>query len=232
MENKFIKEDRRREALQKARNLRYKKPALASLGWNALIDELYEIQEACSDVHWYFEDDGDNILAAMDGDEEEVFEFKMAFSDLESKVDLLMEAIDENSPEEYFDDCTVALIGNRYDVVGFDSYEEDYFSLCRYEADLGTKEAGNRISRWTKAEMISRIGHCIGIEIAFLDLRQQYDYLKATMDILRGENMSILKIVKEIEDAYERAEENNFCGICDNEFERLIKNIPDRLFIE
>ena len=37
-----------------AAQLRYKQPALASLGWENLINELYDIQEACSDVHWFF----------------------------------------------------------------------------------------------------------------------------------------------------------------------------------
>lgn len=230
MPNEFVLEAKRRELAEKSRNLRYKKPALASLGWEAMQGELWEIEEGVSDVHWFMEGEEDNILAAMDGDEEEVYEFKMAFADLEAKTDRIRAAIDENDPQEYFDDCTVALIGNRYEVVGFDSYEEDYFSLCRYEADLAASEAGKRISRWTKSELIANIGHCLGIELAFLDLRQQYDYLKATMDMIRGENLSILKVVKEIERAYDRAADNVWRT--DGEFERLLKNLPDRVWLE
>ena len=70
---------------EKARNLRYKRGALASIGFETIIDELYEIEEACGEIHWFFEEDGDNLIAAMDGDEDEVYEFKMALADLEAK---------------------------------------------------------------------------------------------------------------------------------------------------
>ncbi len=210
--------------------LRYKRAALASLGYEAIMNELYEIEEACSDVHWFFEDDGDGLLSAMDGDEDEVFEFKMAFSELEIECERLSSNIrDQWDIQEYFDDCTVALIGNRFNVVGFDTVEEDYFGLCAYEQELATTEAGRRVTRWTKAEMLSKIGHCMGITVAFLNLRERYDYLKATMDILRNENASVLKVVREIETAY-----NNLDGSSEREnaFDKLLRELPDRAWIE
>ena len=39
--------------------------------------------------------------------------------------------------------------------------------------------------RLTKPEMIATIGQCVGVLLAFYDLRHQYDYLKAAMDVLR-----------------------------------------------
>ena len=90
-----------------------------------------------------------------------------------------------------FDDATVALIGNRYNLVGYDSEEEDYFSLTSYEEGLAQTEAGKRLCRLTKTEMLSRIGWAFGLMLAFFDLRQKYDYLKATFDILRDENTSL-----------------------------------------
>ena len=72
------------------------------------------------------------------------------------------------------------------------------------------KGSGKRLMRKTKEEMISIIGQCFGIVIAYLDLRQSYDYLKATFDILRDDNLSILKMIKEIEAAYEAAEKEQF----------------------
>ena len=39
----------------RTRNLRYKRPALASLGYDALQTELWDIREACNDVHWFVE---------------------------------------------------------------------------------------------------------------------------------------------------------------------------------
>lgn len=215
---------------ERAKWLRYKNGALASLGYYAIMTELDEIEEACSGVHWYLDDEGDNLTAAMDGDEEEAYEFKMAFAELEAKVEQLRECINEQwDIDEYFDDCTVALIGNRYSMVGYDTAEEDYYSLTSYEQELAQTESGKRVCRWTKAEMLSKIGQCMGVTLAFIDLRQYYDYLKATMDILRGENMSILRVVKEIETAYESAVDD-FGG--NKEFDSLCAMLPDRVWIE
>ena len=42
-----------------SRALRYKRPALASLGYETIYSELYSIQETCEEVQWYMaEDDG------------------------------------------------------------------------------------------------------------------------------------------------------------------------------
>lgn len=217
---------------EKARNLRYKRGALASIRFEAIIDELYEIEEACSEIHWFFEEDGDNLIAAMDGDEDEAYEFKMAFADLEAKCEQLRSIMDEEyGINEYYDDCTLALIGNRYEVVGFDSVEEDYFSLCRYEADLATTEAGKRVMRLTKSEMLSRIGQCMGLAMAFLDLRQSYDYLKATMDILRDKNMSVLNVIKEINKLYENSQDC-FEESANQEFQKLLDCLPEYIWLQ
>lgn len=219
---------------EKARNLRYKRPALASMGYDAMRSELYEIQEACCDVRWYMEQGDETLLNALGDDEEAEWEFRMAFADLDAKAEQLADLVDEWVVQDEYDNCTVALIGNRYDCVGFDTVEEDYFSLTRYEAELGTTEAGKRLMRLTKKEMISTIGQCLGVLIAFLDLRQQYDYLKASIDIIRGENTSLLKQIKEVEAAYEEANEAGFrpWEPATRRFDRLIEAFPERMWIE
>lgn len=233
-----LKEQQAQQRREKARNLRYKRPALASLGADFIINELDEIREACSDVHYYLDSDEDSLLAAMDGDVEEEFEFKLAFAELEGKVDSLDQALGDIGWYERdgveFDDCLVALIGNRYEVIGFDDVQEDYFGLCRYEEDLAYTEAGQRLMRLTKKEMLSRIGQTVGVAMAVLDIRQQYDYLRATMDILRGENQSILRLVKEIEAAYEEAAAENFdiwYGAT-RHLDQLLAQVPDRAWLE
>lgn len=225
----------------RTRNLRYKKPALVSMGFEDLMEELYEIQEACSDIHYFIDrEDDETLLNALDGDEEEEYEFKVAFADLEGKayeLDCALHEYVDWGAERFckmYNDCTVALIGNRYRIVGFDMDEEDYFSLTSYEQDLAQTEAGKRLMRLTKAEMISTIGQCFGILIAFLDLRQSYDYLKATFDILRDENTSLLKQIKEIDAAYNAANAVGwYSGYQEvKAFERLLENLPDRAWIE
>lgn len=224
-------------------NLRYKRPALASMGWTAIWDELDAISEACQDIHWFTDQDDETLLNALDGDEDEAWEFRMAFSSLEASADQLYEAINENfghwdweEREREFNDCTVALIGNRYRLVGYDSDEEDYYSLTSYDSELAQSEAGKRLMRLTKKDMISTIGQCVGILVAFLDLRQQYDYLKATFDILRDENTSMLKQVKEIEQAYLDAVTTDPYSregkAARKRFDQLLDTLPARAWIE
>lgn len=216
---------------ERSKALRYKRPALASMGYEALTSELYEIQEACSDVAYYFPQGDETLLDALDGDEEDAFEFQMAFSELSAKVDRLVEAMYEIGDQQQYDDCTVALIGNRYTLVGFDGYEEDYFQLAGYESHLAESEAGKRMMRHTKAEMLSIIGQSVGTLVAFLDIRQQYDYLKATIDILRGENQSMLQAIKRIEELYDRAQMDDW-ERDSREFDALMAVLPEKMWIE
>lgn len=219
--------------------LRYKRPALDSLGAEAIMAELDSILQACDDVRYYVEqdDNDETLLNALNGDEDAEWEFKMAFADVSAKAEQLQSALYEQSFEDFyqeFDDASVALIGNRYRVLGFDAYEEDYYALTSYEERLAQTEAGKRLMRMTKADMLARIGWCFGITLAFLDLRQRYDYLKETFDILRDENTSLLDTIKEIEKAYDEAEEDEFCPWDEStkRFERLLEALPDRAWVE
>lgn len=195
---------------ERCRNLRYKHPALASMGYDAMTEELDAISEKCDDIRWWEDTDTETLVNALDGDEEDAWEFRMAFSDLDARCEQLRSAVyNSYIDRDVYDDCTVALIGNRYNVVGFDGLEEDYFSLSNYEAGLAETEAGKRLMRLTKKEMISTIGQCFGILTAFLDIRQRYDYLQAAFDILKDQNTSLLDTVKEIEKLYDKAQDAN-----------------------
>lgn len=224
----------------RTRPLRYKRPALASMGYDSIITELDEIYSACNDVQYYMDDDN-TLLNALDGDDEAEWEFKMAFSDLSAKAERLYESVYEkvrclghDGFERIFNDCTVALIGNRYRLIGWDYEEEDYFSLISYDEKMAFTEAGKRLMRRTKAEIIATIGQCVGILVSFLDVRQQYDYLKATMDILRDENTSLLQNIKAIDKAYQAAETVGFYSWYPEveQFEALLGCLPQRTWLE
>ena len=209
------------------------------MGFEFLRVELDDIRDACDTIHWWTDQDDETLLNALDGDDEDVWEFKLAFSHLEAKADELFETIHELCRYEddfgqVYDDCTVALIGNRYQTIGYDGFEEDYYSLTGYELGLAQTESGKRLMRRTKAEIISIIGQCFGILIAFLDLRQQYDYLKATFDILRDENTSMLQQVREIDAAYKALVTADWAGRSEAEkkFDRLLAALPDRAWVE
>lgn len=209
------------------------------MGFEFLRVELDDIRDACDTIHWWTDQDDETLLNALDGDDEDVWEFKLAFSHLEAKADELFEMIHELCRYEddfgqVYDDCTVALIGNRYQTIGYDSFEEDYYALTGYEPGLAQTESGKRLMRRTKAEIISIIGQCFGILIAFLDLRQQYDYLKATFDILRDENTSMLQQVREIDAAYKALVTADWSARSEAEkkFDRLLSALPDRVWVE
>ena len=61
---------------EKARQLRYKKPIVRNLNLDSIKEELLDIQGKCEDVRWYFEDEDDTLINALDGDEDEAYEFK------------------------------------------------------------------------------------------------------------------------------------------------------------
>lgn len=201
------KQVEREKARERAKALRYKRPALASLGWYTITSELQDIIDACEEIRW-IDESSDVTQDIMTGDEDEGCGYQMDFSQLAGDAERLQSALWDAYGEEYedgnttFDDCTVALIGNRFHCVGFDTIEQDYFSLCRFQADLATKESAKRLMRMTKAEMISTIGQNLGLLLAFFDIRQQYDYAKAALTTATEHNIDTLRAVKGIENAY------------------------------
>lgn len=188
--------------------------------------------EKCDEVKWWCDTYDETLLNALQGDEDDAYEFKIAFADLQAQCDRFLGVLQEwrysEDAERDFDDCAVALIGNRYNCVGYDDFEEDYYSLTSYETSLAHTDAGKRVMRKTKAEMLSSIGQAVGILLAFWDLRQKFDYLNATFDILREENASVLRIVKEIDDIYEAAEKEDFMEWEENTktMNRLLAELP------
>lgn len=218
------------------RNRMYKKAALADMGYQDINDTLDIIIEECNDIHYDFDDD-EMLINALDGDEDEAWEFKMLFTALENESYQLKQQFydyaeyDEDA-EQKFNDCSVALIGNRFRSVGFDDFEEDYFSLTSYESELAFTESGKRIMRNTKAEMLSQIGQTLGIILSYYNVKMKYDNLKGTIDILKEKNTSILKQIRDIESAYALAHEDEFRGKSNDNFDNLIKELPDLFWVQ
>lgn len=198
---------------ERCEELRYRKSALASMSYSDILTGLDEIQEVCQDVHWWLDSEQDFLIDAL-GSDDEAFNFRFAFSDLEADCERLQSALNElgwklndydedNDVERAFDNMTVALIGNRYRLVDYDDFERDYYSLAGYESKLAETEAGKRVMRMTKKEMLATIGNCMGILLAYMDLQYKFDRLKATLDILQDKNHAMLDTIKDIEKAYD-----------------------------
>ena len=90
MSNQIDSEETKR---YKARQLRYRKAIVKNLNLDFIREELYEIEEECNNVKWYFdsEDGSDSLLNALDGDSDEEFEFKMMFCDLCAECEQMQE---------------------------------------------------------------------------------------------------------------------------------------------
>lgn len=203
--------DADRAKRMKAKKLRYKKPIVKELNLMTIEMELSDIQEACEDVRWYFDSDDDSLLNALDGDQDEEYEFKMMFGDLCAECDQLIIDLHEEWVPKCFDHFFVSIeAGEDFGgLLGYDSYEQDYFGLSC--SDVWAEDESKKVlKRLTKDELIASARQCFRVYQSFIALRYRYDCLKAAMDILRDENTAYLQMVKEIEKLYERAEKEKF----------------------
>lgn len=195
--------------INKARGLRYKKPISKNLNLAYIQQDLWGIQEECENIRWYTdsEDGEDSLINDMEGNEEEAYEFKMAFADLCAECERMFEDLQEEWVPECFDIFFVA--AGAGDLLGWDSYEGDYFGIdC--EDSFVEDEAKKQLKRMIKDELIASARQCFKIYQAYIGLRNRYDSLKAAIDILRGQNTGYLQVVKEIERLYEVATKDDW----------------------
>ena len=106
----------------KAKQMRCKKAAMQTLNIDDITDELYTINSECDEIQYFMSDD-ESLTAALNDDEEEAYEFRMLFMDLSAKCEQLSEILREEYVTEHFDDFMVGMLGNRFNAVGYDSYE-------------------------------------------------------------------------------------------------------------
>ncbi len=222
---------------EKARELRYKKAALAELNYDTIRNELFDIQDQCENVRWYVEGDEKNLLNALDGDEEEAFEFKMAFAELANETEMLVDIFSDAIIVDCFDDFFVGIMtgGNGgFTIVGFDSYEEDYFRLANgyFGESLAINESKKRLMRLTKEELIRAAGQCFGIATSFLNVQYKYKCLQSAFDILNNDNGSLINQVKEIEKAYEELQKDSYDYKKQTAFDQMTADLPERVWVE
>ena len=221
----------------KAKQLRYKKPIARDLNLDTIRSELWEMIEACTDIHWY-DNDEESLVNALDGDEDEAYEFKMAFTDLEADLDRFQEDLYNEYVTNFFDTffpaCGARFAGG---YLGYDVYEGDYYGLAPYEYAFAEDVAAKKIMTLTKKQILEIVGQCLKIEHSYMALRYRYDCLEAAIEILRGENMEKIKAIKGIEDQYETANKssNGFKWENDNEvmiLEKMMREIPQEYWIQ
>lgn len=224
--------------INKARQLRYKKPIVKSLNLDSIKQDLWDIQEACEEVHWYTdsEDGNDSLINALSGDEDEAYEFKMSFADLCAECERMFEDLKEEWVPKCFDLFFVAAgAGESYGgLLGYDEYEQDYFGINCPDS-WAEDEAKKKLKQMTKDELIVAVRQCLTIYSAYIGLRNRYDSMKAAIDILRDQNTGYLQVVKEIERLYEaaQAEQGRYADWSKEwrEFERYTDALPPEAWI-
>ena len=222
---------------RKARELRYRKAIVKDVNLDKIWEDLGEIQEACDDVRWYFEADGDGetLLNALDGNEDEAYEFRMMFADLSAECEKMQEDLQEEYIPECFDAFFTA-VNTEGTLLGWDPYEGDYMGLgSSYEDEKAVEEAKKKMQRKTKDQILEIARYCFKIFQAYIGIRHRYDCLKAAMDILKDENTGYIQIVKQIEEVYEKAVKDGFYrgfGPHAAEFDRLISCMPQEVWIQ
>lgn len=238
-------EEKRRE---KARALRYRKPAVRDLNLASIQEQLSDIEEECAEVHWYCdsEDGWDTLLNALDGDDDDAWEFKLAFADLEGECERMRDDLERVTDwdallTDYFDLFFAGIgagsVGGG--LWGYDDWEGDYYGLePGWQEEEAVKTGREKLKRLTKDQLIDLAGQAFRIAVNFLSLRHRYDNLKAAMDILREQNTALLQQVKAIEELYDQAEAEGFSKYdftrseTEKQLDRLLGTLPERAWIE
>lgn len=233
MDEKIIKAEETKR--QKAKELRYKKPIVKDLNLSTIEEELCDIQEECEDVHWFYDTDEETLINALDGDEDETYEFRMMFADLCAECDQMRNDLKEEWVPDCFDIFFVAAgaSDNYGGLLGYDSYEQDYFGLNCTDAWV-EDEAKKQLKRMTKDEMIAAMRQCFRVYQSYITLRYRYDCLKAAIDILKDQNTGYLQMVKEIEKLYSQAEKEYFADWKPNtkKLNDYLDNLPQEAWIQ
>lgn len=175
-------EEMRRE---KARKMRYKKPIAKSLNLEQIRSDLYDIQSDATELSWTEDDEA--LVAALDGDTDEAWEFRMAFSDLVADAERMESDLDESWVPECFDTFFPA-VGTRGGYLGFDEYEGDYYGLEPWEDDYAERCARDKLMQMRKADIFDAAGACLRIAQQYMALMYRYDCLRASIDILKNQN--------------------------------------------
>lgn len=232
-------------AREKAHALRWKRPMMRDLNWFHITETLDEIAEAASDIQWMDED----AIAEALGDEEEAYEFRVAFSDLAADCERFREELEQVREYEFIstdadgeDEATLfdlffPAVDAGGEMLGYDSYEEDYYPIDCHTTEYARQEAAKRLKRLTKDQLLDASGLCLRIAAQFVAIQYRYDCLSASLAILRGEQDGLLKVIKGIEEAYDAAEAASFGfqfehGDEVRRLDGMLREVPERMWVE
>lgn len=231
---------------ERARAMRFKQPLCKAINWQQILEDLYEIKDACADIRW-LEGDEEALLDLFDGDEETAFEFKVACADLAGECERFSNDLDEIRRYDFLStdsdegasifDTFFPAIDKEGGMLGYDDYEEDYYGLDIYERDAAQRSARKRLMRLTKEQLCDLAGTAFRIARNYWGMIYRFDCLKAEIDIIRGQNDHMLKAIKATEAAWETWNEDSKGGKyrswkAEEDLDRLLRDMPDRVWVE
>lgn len=222
-----------RTKIEKARNFRYKKALVNEINYEYIVNTLYDIQNDCDEIKCYGSCDFEELADAL-GDDEMAYEFDMMFSALASDCYSFLQDLQDWQVPEYFDDFFVAVKGGDYGggLIGYDTYENDYFGIDSFESDLAENESRKRLQRLTKQEIIITATRCFRLFMAFMGVYRRYQDLKASIDILKDRYLGFSQTIKQINELYEKANKEYFWGEHTKEFNRLLEALPYDIWVQ
>ena len=227
-----VKEIERLKRAEKAKGLRYKKAIACAVNLDDIKQWIWNTFDALEDVTYVIQND-EMFVKAFDGDEEEAFEFRMAFNALSGDIDRFREDLDEEWIPDCFDDFFCGCSGAGEVLAGYDVVEQDYFGLSSFEADREQDEARKRLERLTKKDLIEAAQRCYQVAVAYLGLRSRFEDLRAAVDIIRAENDGLSSGIKAIEELYDQWSEAAYEAkwAIGNQMDNVAAQMPEEVWV-
>lgn len=154
-------------------------------------------------------------------------EYKEQFDELSAGAQSLLEALDAWDVSDNWDDMTVALLGETQKVLGYDAPEMDYYGMLAHEEEWAVYEAGKRIERLSKRDMIQVFRRLLAVIVSYSDLKAAHDCMTAIVLELDERGAALERKNDEINRLYE-----DLTGANAAKFDQIIATVPQRMWLE
>lgn len=227
--------DREQARADRAFSLRHTRSFLERINYEYILTALSDIKDECCEMA-YFDDKDITELLGNDGESDNEFRL-IAQSLFETANSLYNRLTDQRTSDkgfnvgDVFDTVLTATAAISEPRLGYDTYVEEDCELSDYECGLAKSAAQKRLAKYTKDQLLSIFGECFDIVWKWLDLIQGYDYLSATLGVMKDDKIAILKAIKRVDNAYNAAANNDFVGEPSYEFEHIISDLPQEMWV-
>lgn len=159
---------------RKARQLRYRKPIVKTINLEYIQENLYEITSECEGARWWTDFDDETLINALDGNEDEAYEFKMMFADLCAECERMYEDLQNEYVPECFDRFFVAVRAGGYGggLLGWDAYEQDYLGLQCADS-YAEQKSREYLKTMRKDDLIDAAGCCFKVYVSYMGAAAQ-----------------------------------------------------------